>query len=49
MGLCEHALQLLAVAAGTYFWLWYLVWEYEHYRAGKKPTRWWERDIRRKQ
>ena len=45
MSLCGQILQLLAVTAGTYFWLWYLVWEYEHFRNGKPRTRWWERDI----
>ena len=28
--LCDYALKLLAISAGTYFWMWYLVWEYEH-------------------
>ncbi len=45
MSLCAHVLQLLAIAAGTGFWMWYLLWEYEHFRNGKPRTRWWERDI----
>lgn len=44
MTLCEHALQLILLSAGTYFWLWYLTWEGNHYkRKDDDGSRWWER------
>jgi len=43
---CTEALGLLAIGAGTYFWLWYLTWEYEHYRLGKRKKKWWNTDIK---
>lgn len=44
--LCEFTLKLLALSAGTWFWLWYLVWEYEYFRTGKRERkRWWEFDV----
>ncbi len=41
----EYALKLLGVAAGTYFWLWYLTYEYELIKGLRKRTKWWERDL----
>lgn len=46
MTTCEQILSYLAIAAGTYFWLWYLTWELTYYK-GKRPNkpRWFEREI----
>ncbi len=44
MTFCEQALSYLAIAGGTYFWLWYLTREIERYKGNAKP-RWYERDI----
>lgn len=42
----EYTLKLLGIAAGTYFWLWYLTWELTHYkRKDNKKLSWWEKDI----
>jgi hypothetical protein len=43
--LCTYALKLLALAGGTYFWAWYLIWEYEYFSGRRKPKYWWEKEL----
>jgi len=33
------------MGAGTWFWMWYLVYEYEVTKGIRKRTAWWEKDI----
>lgn len=42
---CELFLTHLAIAAGTYFWLWYLTYEGSVVKGQRRRTKWWERDI----
>jgi len=44
MTFCEQALAYTGIAAGTYFWLWYLTQEIHRYK-GNRPPRWFERDL----
>jgi hypothetical protein len=42
--LCTYTLKLLGLAAGTYFWMWYLTWELKHYkRKNDDDLKWWEK------
>ena len=44
---CEYVLSLLGITAGTYFWMWYLVYEYEVAKGIRKTgTAWWNMDVR---
>ena len=38
-------LQLLFTGVMTGFWLWFLTWEYEHYREGRRQKHWWNADL----
>jgi len=42
---CELILSSFFIGAGTLFWMWYLVYEYEVAKGIRKQTAWWERDI----
>jgi hypothetical protein len=45
MSNCELLLSSIGIGVGTYFWLWYLIYEASVAKGIRKRTRWWERDI----